>query len=91
VIPRGGALPFEATSPLPFIESTFILALLAGVLFVLPTENWIKNLLERIPSDRIVARISSRAIGDLMLISIFLLSIAAIAGASFTPNIYGAF
>lgn len=84
-------LPFEATSPLPFIESTFILALLAGVLFVLPTENWIKNLLERIPSDRIVARISSRAIGDLMLISIFLLSIAAIAGASFTPNIYGAF
>lgn len=84
-------LPFEATSPLPFIEPSFILALLAGGLFVLPTENWIRNLFEKVPGDSIGARVAVRAIGDLILISIFLLAIAAIAGATFIPNIYGTF
>jgi len=84
-------LPFEATSPLPFIEPTFIIALLTGVLFILPTENWIKSLFERIPSDRTVVRIAVQGMGDLMLITIFLLSVAVIAGATFTPNIYGTF
>jgi len=85
------SLPFESTSPLPFIEPTFLIALLVAALFILPTENWIKSLFERIPNDRTIARIAVQGVGDLMLISILLLSVAAIAGATFTPNIYGTF
>lgn len=84
-------LPFEVTSPLPFIEPTFMIALFVGVVFVLPIEKWINGLFERIPSDRTFARSAAQGIGDLLLVSIYLLSIAAIASSTFTPNIYGAF
>lgn len=84
-------LPFELTSPLPFIEPTFIIAILAGLLFVFPVGQWVDGFLNRVSSKRSSAKIVVQVVGDLMLIFIFLLSVAVTAGSTFTPGIYGAF
>jgi len=84
-------LPFELTSPLPFIEPTFVLALIAGIIFSLPVSQWITCLLEKIPKERFVFRLTIQIIGDCGLLIFLLLSIAANAAVNFTPGIYGAF
>jgi alginate O-acetyltransferase complex protein AlgI len=84
-------LPFELTSPLPFIEPTFVLALLAGILFSFPVSRWLDALLYRIPEERYMLKLAIQITGDLGLILIFLLSITATISTKFTPGIYGAF
>lgn len=84
-------LPFELTSPLPFIEPTFVLALLLGVLFSFPVGQWLDSLLKKIPDDRLALKISFQVVSDLSLIFILIISIAATASSTFAPGIYGAF
>jgi len=84
-------LPFELTSPLPFIEPTFVIALLAGILFAFPVNQWYENVLKRIPGDKLVLRITVQVLNDAVLVFILLLSIAATASSTFTPGIYGTF
>lgn len=84
-------LPFELTSPLPFIEPTFLLALTAGVLLSFPVGNWIQKKMDDISPDRPVARFSFQLLHDLILAFIFLAAIASAASAAFQPGIYGTF
>lgn len=84
-------MPFESTSPLPFVEPTIIIALLAGIFLILPVEQWSKGLFGGILKDKFAVRITMQGIGDLILILIFLLSVAVIASSTFIPSIYGAF
>ena len=84
-------LPFELTSPLPFIEPTFVLALLLGVLFSFPVGQWLDSLLKKIPDDWLALKISFQVVSDLSLIFILIISIAATASSTFAPGIYGAF
>ena len=84
-------LPFDLTSPLPFIEPTFVLALLLGILFSLPVSQWLSNLSKRIPDDRLVLKFAVQAFSDLSLIFILVASIAATASSTFAPGIYGKF
>jgi alginate O-acetyltransferase complex protein AlgI len=84
-------LPFELTSPLPFIEPTFILALLAGVLLALPVSQWVQGVLGRIPDNKFMARTTIQVFSDLALIFILIMAIAATTSSTFAPGIYGAF
>ena len=84
-------LPFELTSPLPFIEPTFLLALTAGVLLSFSIGNWIQKQMDNISSDRLVARFSFQILYDLGLIFIFLIALASAVSAAFQPGIYGTF
>lgn len=84
-------LPFELTSPLPFIEPTFVVALLAGLLFSFPVFQWVAGFLKKIPEDKIVLKITVQVFNDLILVFILVLSIAATTSSTFSPGIYGAF
>jgi alginate O-acetyltransferase complex protein AlgI len=84
-------LPFELTSPLPFIEPTFVVALLAGLLFSFPVFQWIAGFLKKIPEDKIALKIAVQVFSDLILLFILIASIAATTSSTFAPGIYGAF
>jgi len=84
-------LPFELTSPLPFIEPTFIIVLLAGILFSFPVSQWMDAFLKKIPEDKLALKVTVQVLNDAVLVFVLLLSIAATASSTFTPGIYGTF
>lgn len=81
-------LLFSATSPLPIIEPTVLIALILGVLFCLPLGDWVQKLIPRLNPEN---HLSLRIISDVGLIFVFLASLASAASASYQPGIYGAF
>jgi len=83
--------PFGMTSPLPFIEPTFVIALLMGVLFSFPVSRWLNVIVMKIPDNKFVLKAALRVSGDLVLIFILIISIAAGTSSIFTPGIYGTF
>jgi alginate O-acetyltransferase complex protein AlgI len=84
-------LPFSATIPVPFIESTFLLALAIGLILSLPVSPWLagirKNLIIRQPKLALPIQI----ISDGLILALLWVSIAALAGGSFSPGIYDKF
>jgi len=85
------ALPFDLISPLPFIQPTFIFALLAAIVFSLPVGKWLKNITDRFTMNNLYLGISLRFLSDLSLAFIFFASVASIAVTTFRPGIYGNF
>ena len=84
-------LPFELTSPLPFIEPTFLLALFAGLVFAFPIGSWAQKQVDNIFRDRFAVKLSFQVLYDLGLAFLFLASVASTANAAFQPGIYGTF
>lgn len=84
-------LPFELTSPLPFIEPTFVIALFAGVFFSFPVDQWLKNLIRDNINSGSVMEFIFQLLGDIVLILILIFSIAANASTTFMPSLYGGF
>lgn len=87
IVPR----TFTETSPLPFIEPSFWLALAIGILFTFPIrsliEKWVRQVEERIPGSRFPLIVFS----DAVLFSIFVLAIGFMTAEKFLPGIYGRF
>lgn len=84
-------LPFELTSPLPFIEPTFLLALVAAILLSLPIGRWLESALKpRLPEGWLPALAACFA-GDLVLLALLILSLAAMASSTYAPGIYERF
>ena len=84
-------LPFDLTSPLPFIETSFVVALVAGLLFALPVGKWLQVVFDRRVPDGRAVRTSAQVLYDLALSVLLLASIAATASSTFLPGIYGKF
>ena len=84
-------LPFEVTSPLPFIEPTFLLAFAAGILLALPVGNWFQNKTDAVSNDKPVVKFFFQLMYDLGLVFLFLAAVASTASAAFQPGIYGTF
>ena len=83
-------LPFSQTTPLPFIEPSFIMALIVGIIFSMPifsVFDKIKKKMEEKPSTLLAFLITQ----DIVLILFFVLAIAAQLAGSFAPNIYAKF
>ncbi len=76
-------LAFHDTTPLPFIEPSFALAMLFGFIFSLPIGSFIqKKIVDSIPMTVAV---------DLALLALFILAIGVMASGSFLPGIYANF
>jgi alginate O-acetyltransferase complex protein AlgI len=83
--------PFSASTPMPFIEPSFVLALIAGVFFSLPISSvW----------NQIRANFEKRQAGffflfqifeDVSLVLLFILGLALLLSNSFLPNLYAKF
>lgn len=84
-------LPFEVTSPLPFIEPTFLLAFAAGILLALPLGNWFQSKADVISNDKPVVKFFFQLVYDLGLVFLFLAAVASTVSATFQPGIYGTF
>lgn len=84
-------LSFETISPLPFIESSFLLALILGVLFCLPLGSWFQGLFADINDRNNLKYLPLQFVFDVCLIFVFLASLASAASAVYQPGIYGTF
>jgi alginate O-acetyltransferase complex protein AlgI len=85
------ALPFDLTSPLPFIEPTFILALLVGLVLSLPVGLWLQRAIQRALRNRPVYQIFTQVLYDACMAFLFIACSAATASSRFQPSIYGNF
>jgi hypothetical protein len=79
------------TSPLPFIEPTFLLALAAGMIFSLPIGSWLQAKVDTFTSTKPATRIPFQLVYDLGLFFLFLSALASTVSAAFQPGIYGTF
>lgn len=84
-------VPFELTSPLPFLEPTIVIALLVGLVVALPVGRWLKRLLPEPASDRPIVQAVLRLATDVASFGLLFASIAAITASSFAPGIYTKF
>jgi alginate O-acetyltransferase complex protein AlgI len=73
----------EASAPLPFIEPSFIIAFIAGVIFCLPIGTVIQKRIEK-SSALIVTQ-------DVILLVLFVLAAGMMASGAFQPGIYEGF
>jgi alginate O-acetyltransferase complex protein AlgI len=80
-------LPFSETTPLPFIEPSFLLALCAAVALSLPIAPWLQKRLDAHPRLAFPLRVA----GDLLLLALFVLAVGMMANSKFLPGIYGNF
>jgi alginate O-acetyltransferase complex protein AlgI len=76
-------LSFLDTTPLPFIEPSFVLALLFGILLSVP---WMPALQVRLQRS-----FPLTVAFDLIWLALFVLSIGMMASSTFLPGIYGSF
>lgn len=76
-------LSFYDTYPLPFIEPSFVIAFIAGLIFCLPVGAVIQKRAEKSPVLIIVQ--------DIVLLALFVLAVGMMAGGAFQPGIYEGF
>ena len=84
-------LPFSQTTPLPFIEPSFVLVVLAALLFSLPVASLWQNARRRLESWNARSFFVLQAAEDLALLAFFVLSVASHISGTFFPNIYAKF
>jgi len=84
-------LSFTETSPLPFLEPSFILAFGFAILLSLPVYPFIQKhvlrLTEKYPRLALPLTVSA----DLLLLALFALSVGMMTSSKFLPGIYGNF
>jgi len=84
-------LPFSQTTPLPFIEPSFILALAAGITFSFPISSSWKRFRAFWEQRKPVLFFVFQPAEDALLIILFLLGFAAVLTSTYQPNIYAKF
>jgi alginate O-acetyltransferase complex protein AlgI len=82
---------FRSTTPLPFIEPSFLIALFAGILFCLPLGPWWRGLRVRLEESRPGLFFAFQPLEDGLLAALFVLGLAALLAGGFAPNIYANF
>ncbi len=84
-------LPFSRTSPIPFIEPSFIFAMIAGLIFSLPITSLWKQLRERFEKNGTNSFLVFQILEDASLVLLFILGLAFLLSNSFLPNLYAKF
>jgi hypothetical protein len=82
-LPGRTPLSFLDTTPLPFIEPSFVLAFVFGILLSIP---WMPALRVRLQRS-----FPLTVAFDLIWLALFVLSIGMMASSTFLPGIYGSF
>jgi alginate O-acetyltransferase complex protein AlgI len=76
-------LSFYDTYPLPFIEPSFIIAFIAGIIFCLPIGTVIQKRIEKSAALTVAQ--------DVILLALFVLAVGMMASSGFQPGIYEGF
>ena len=84
-------LPFSQSTPIPFIEPSFILALSAGILFSFPISSTWNQLRENLEKRRANFFFLFQFLEDASLVLLFILGLAVLLSSSFSPNLYAKF
>lgn len=84
---RALQLPFSETTPLPFIEPSFVLAFAAALALSLPVGAWFQKQAEKYPRLAFPLTVA----GDALLLALFVLSVGMLTSSKFLPGIYGNF
>jgi alginate O-acetyltransferase complex protein AlgI len=84
-------LPFSQSTPIPFIEPSFILALAAGILFSFPISSIWNQLRENVEKRRANFFFLFQFLEDASLVLLFILGLAILLSSSFLPNLYAKF
>jgi len=84
-------LPFSQTSPIPFIEPSFVIIMIAALLFSLPITSVWRKFRVGLESSNTSYFFFLQAVEDIVIVMFFVLSIAAQISGAFLPNIYAKF
>ena len=85
-------LPFSvSTTPMPFIEPSFILALVAGIFFSLPISSIWKQIRASFEKRQENFFFLFQIFEDIALVLLFILGLAMLLSNSFLPNLYAKF
>jgi alginate O-acetyltransferase complex protein AlgI len=84
-------LPFSVSTPMPFIEPSFILALSAGIFFSLPVSSIWNQIRASFEKRQANSFFFFQVFEDASLVLLFILGLAMLLSNSFLPNIYARF
>ena len=84
-------LPFSKTTPIPFIEPSFVLALAAGILFSLPVSSIWNQLRANLEKRQTNFYFMFQIFEDVGLVLLFIMGLAMLLSNSFFPNLYAKF
>ncbi|NOT05389.1 MAG: MBOAT family protein [Anaerolineales bacterium] len=84
-------LPFSVSTPMPFIEPSFILALITGIFFSMPISSMWNQLRTSLEKHHENLFFPFQFFEDISLILLFILGLALLLGNSFLPNLYAKF
>jgi len=84
-------LPFSVSTPMPFIEPSFILALLAGIFFSLPVSSVWNQIRARLEKRQTNFYFLFQIFEDIALVLLFILGLAMLLSNAFLPNLYAKF
>jgi D-alanyl-lipoteichoic acid acyltransferase DltB (MBOAT superfamily) len=84
-------IPFSVSSPMPFVESSFILVMAAGIFFSLPVSSVWKLIRVRFVEYRAIFFFMVQIFEDVLLFVLFILGLAMLLNNGFLPNIYAGF
>jgi alginate O-acetyltransferase complex protein AlgI len=84
-------LPFSQTTPLPFIEPSFIIVMTVGIICCLPLSSLWKQFRIKMENIKPLSYFVFQGVEDILLIALFIVGLAAIISSTFTPNLYAKF
>ena len=84
-------LPFSVTTPMPFIEPSFILAFAAGIIFSLPVSSIWKQMRANFEKRQEKFYFLFQIFEDAALVLLFILGLAMLLSSGFLPNLYAKF
>jgi alginate O-acetyltransferase complex protein AlgI len=84
-------LPFSQTSPLPFIEPSFLIIIVVALIFSMPVVSLWQKARKRFETSNSLYVLYLQALEDVTVLALFVLSVAAHVSGAFLPNIYAKF
>lgn len=84
-------LPFNQTTPLPFIEPSFVIVLITGILFSLPLSALWGRFRAKAESAKPALYFAFQPTEDILKIVLFMVGLAALVSNTFIPNLYAKF
>lgn len=84
-------LPFSQTTPLPFIEPSFVIVLVLAILFSLPVSQLWQQIRTKTEETKPHTYFAFQITSDILMIALFILGLAALLSSAFAPNLYAKF
>ena len=84
-------LPFSISTPMPFVEPSFVLALTAAIIFSLPISAIWYQIRTRLEKRQVSFYFLFQIFEDIALVLLFILGLAVLLSSTFLPSLYARF